>query len=42
MRGGVGAILELDKAPSVQDLNPLEILLNETQERIFYALSRKS
>ncbi|BEG56987.1 hypothetical protein NHP21005_06750 [Helicobacter sp. NHP21005] len=38
VRGGVGAILELDKAPSVQDLSPLEILLNETQERMLLCL----
>ncbi|WP_238374874.1 AIR synthase-related protein, partial [Helicobacter heilmannii] len=37
-RGGVGAILELENAPSVQDLDPLEILLNETQERMLLCL----
>ncbi|BCZ19097.1 hypothetical protein NHP190012_07390 [Helicobacter sp. NHP19-012] len=37
-RGCVGAILELEKAPSVQDLDPLEILLNETQERMLLCL----
>ncbi|CRF52384.1 Phosphoribosylformylglycinamidine synthase, synthetase subunit [Helicobacter ailurogastricus] len=39
MRGGVGAVLELDKVPCAKKLEPMEILLNETQERMLLCIS---